>query len=211
MIKIKGSSVILIICIIVLMILNVVLSFRLKSIKSYVISENKACLGQLDRLQRDYRVLLTNQFHQYESEGSILIDFYLREIEVRDSFPVSSVIDDKNILFLRFKETNCDACVNRFMEFLKGIPNNFPVQNMVILCGYTNVHEYRTFVRKNKLRIPVFNIESISALSVDCQENPYFFVLGSDLRIKNIFIPDVHQTKHLNRYLNFVKNKYWTL
>lgn len=209
--KINGNSLILIICILVLMILNVVLSFRLKSMKSYFISENREYVGQLDKLQRDYRVLLANQFYQYGSEGIVLADFYLRNIEVCDSFPVSSLIHDRDILFFRFKETNCDACVNRFMEFLKGISKDFPMQNIVILCGYTNVHEYRTFVRKNNLPIPVFNVKDISTLPVECQENPYFFVLSSDLRVKNIFIPDVHRTENLNRYLVFVKDKYWSL
>lgn len=206
--RLSKNNLILIVCIVVLMALNIGLLYRLNFAKSLIISENKEYVEKLDKIERDYRELLSNQFYQYESEGIILANFHLMEIGKRESIPISSVLNNKKILFFRFKETNCDACINSFMEFLNDISKDLTSLNMVILCGYTNVHEYRTFVHKNNLDIAVYNVEEIPDLPIESQENPYFFILDSNLRIKNLFIPTVHKLENLRKYLIFIKENY---
>lgn len=195
--------------IVFLVVLNIVLLFHLKSEKEYVRTAHQQYVEQLNVEQSKFQVLFQNQLRQYDNEGMRLPDFYLKEIEVRDSFPASALIGDKTVLFFRFKETHCDVCVNKFMELLATIPDDFPAQNLVLLCGYGNVHEYRTFVRKNKLRMQVFNVQEISGLPIERHDKPYFFVLDKELRIKNVFVPDEHNPDYMNRYLAFIKDKYW--
>lgn len=195
--------------IVLLIILNIVLLFQLKSEKVYTQAISERHNEQLSKEQLKSQLLFRNLFYQYESEALHIVDFSLKDIETRDSFFVSSLIENKPILLFRFKETHCDLCVNKFMELLKKVPDDFPAQNLVVLCGYANVHEYRTFVRKNNLRMPIFNVREIPDLPIEKKSSPYFFVLDSEMRIKNMFIPDEDEPDNMNKYLAFVKNKYW--
>lgn len=195
--------------IILLIILNVFLLFQMKSEKINTQIMFEKYNAQQNKEESKSYLLLRNLFYQYESEAFPVVNFSLKDIETRDSFLVSSLMENKAILLFRFRETHCDLCVNKFMDLLKEIPDDFPSQNLVVLCGYGNVHEYRTFVRKNNLRMPIFNIQEIPDLPIERKDNPYFFVLDAEMKIKNIFIPNENEPDGMNKYLTFIKNKYW--
>ena len=197
-------------CVVVLIVLNVFLLFQLKVQKERVRFEREKYSRSMEVEQIRSFVSFQDQLLQYENEGVFLSDFYVKDMEVSDSFPVTDLIGENPVLFLRFEETHCDLCINKFMEILGHIPNDFPVENVVVLCGYHNMHEYRTFVHKNNLRVGIFNIQKIGGLPMEEHDKPYFFLLDKELRIKNIHIPDKDYPERVDGYLSFIRKKYWS-
>lgn len=195
--------------IVVLMILNIYLLFQLQVTKMSVQSNEKEYNRVLNEEKRSSWLMFKNMLFQYQDEGILLDDLKLVPYDSSDPFSISSLVDNDTKLFFRFKETNCIICVNKFMEVLKNIPDSFPIEHLVILCGYENFHEYRVFVTKNNMKMKVFNIDELPNLIVEEINEPYFFVLNKNLRIQNIYIPDKNNAENVNRYLSCLKGKYW--
>ncbi len=200
---------VIIFVVIVLMVLNVYLLFQLQNTRmsaQFIIEKYDKTLNEE---KRSSWLMFRNMLFQYQDEAIQLADFKLTPYDSCDSFAVSSLVNNGTKLFFRFKETDCTMCINKFMEVLKNIPDNFPMERLVILCGYENFHEYRVFVTKNNMKMKVFNIDKLPGLITEEINEPYFFVLNKELKIQNIYIPDKNNTENLNRYFLCLISKYW--
>lgn len=205
----KRSFVIAVSAVFFLIMLNVFLLFRLRYEKVYVKNMQNKSNVLLDEANMNLLLLFQNMIYQYENEAVQLPDFSLKNCESLDSFPVSSLIGNETVLFFRFRETNCDLCVNKFMELLKNVSDKFPPRHFVVLCSYDNIHECKTFIRKNNLNINIFNVKVLVDLPMEKRNDPYFFILNSDLKVQNVFIPNKNNIDNMNDYMIYIKEKYW--
>lgn len=158
---------------------------------------------------RDSNTLEEYSLLQQDSESRPLMDIELKDAKTKNTVQLSSLLKkDCPVLFFRFKETNCDACILQAIRMLKEIKVHSPKENIVILCGYKNVRYFYAYANEEKNDFGVYNIDSLP-LPIDKSDNPYFFIMTNDRVIRNIFIPLKNNRQYTQDYLKCMADKYW--
>lgn len=120
---------------------------------------------------------------------------------------IASIFNNrKPILVYRFRETDCDACVQSTVLMLNRIAEEVPSENIVILCTYKNFRQFSAYQSTQSIR--VYNIGD-QCLDLDFQDQPYFFVLTRELNARNLFIPLKSDEGLTEDYLKLISIKYW--
>ncbi|MDR1983503.1 MAG: hypothetical protein LBQ28_01565 [Prevotellaceae bacterium] len=145
---------------------------------------------------------------QQAAEGASCANVIIKDMDGKTlSLDVLSGDNSPRFCF-RFKETDCDACINRITRTLSGIAKHFPENGIVILSGYDNARQFYAYAQTINLKFSVYNANKFN-IDLDEHSLPYFFVLTTDGRMRNIFIPDENDTKFTSQYVDVVKKKYW--
>lgn len=197
------KNVIIILCSLVIIIFNIVLLNLLLSKNN----ENIVLFSRVNELLIKESIIKKQFFLQQSFESMCIPDTILSKPNNIYFHSFSSLVKNgRPKLFFRFRETNCDACVQKTLRIIGGIVNEMPKDNIIILCSYTNARKFYAY--KETQNICVYNVNE-KFLPLDDQEEPYFFVLTDDLRIKNIFITIKEDDKYTIDYLNCIINRYY--
>jgi hypothetical protein len=168
-------------------------------------------LQELDKNTMDINEVKQMMLLQQQSEASSCANVEIKNPETKENVPLSFLLkDNKPVLFFRFKETDCDACIGKVMQTLTKMAKYFPENGIVILSGYNNVRQFYAYAQACNSHLKIYNVNQLP-VSIDKQSVAYFFVLTPELKMQNIFIPDEADSKFIAQYLECVRTKYWNL
>ena len=118
---------------------------------------------------------------------------------------LSSFVKDKPILIYRYSELNCRTC---FETELQHLQQYFPENDRqaIILCSYLNESDFQVFKRMNKIRLPIYRIDSDAfGWIADEKDSPYYFVLYPDMKVSQFYIPEKAYPEMNTSYLEGIK------
>lgn len=141
---------------------------------------------------------------KYENSAIPIIDNPENEKYFYNTFNLGDINNTQ--LCFRFKETHCDACVQKTLSLINEIEKLFPVE-IIILCSYANYNQFAAFKSKQSNNIQIVNVKEIS-WDVDSIEQSYFFVIDQG-RIHNLFIPLKEDWNYVKKYIHTLFHKYW--
>lgn len=122
---------------------------------------------------------------------------------------LSSFIKNRNkpILIFRIKETHCNTCVQHALNILSEVFDD-NMENIMIVGSYTLTRNLK-IVLNQKLKTDCIIQNETSKIfankELERYESPYFFILHQNMRISNIFMPDLTFPKLEEQYLKGVK------
>ena len=160
---------------------------------------------------RESSILKEAMMFQQVSEAISCRNVKIQAAETKETLTLASLLKSNDtFLFFRFKENDCDACVSQSVDLLEKMSEHFPANGIVVLSGYGNVRQFYAYAQSKKKHFKVFNVETLPVIAED-QEQPYFFVMTSDLRMQNVFIVNKSDSKFTAEYLHHMGHKYWEL
>lgn len=116
-------------------------------------------------------------------------------------------IAGKPVLAYRFREMDCQDCINFGLRKVESFAVDTAVK-VVVIAQYNDNFQFKRWWRTtSKKRIKGLNIQE--DLPQDKMSMPYFFVLHPDLTMGELFIPDKSNPEYTSRYLKVVKEKYF--
>ena len=159
------------------------------------------------REARESSILKKQAILQQVAETMLLSDIEFKSPKNNSNVKLSALLKSGNPkLFFRFKETDCDACVQSSLRLIEETTAHMPRSEIVILSGYKNARQFYAYAEQQL--ISVYNADNLPTV-LDEQEQPYFFVMDSNLRMQNVFIPTKEDVNYTADYLNCVSHKYW--
>jgi hypothetical protein len=160
---------------------------------------------------RESFILKQAMMFQQMSEAVSCKDVKLQDAKTRKTIALFSLFKGNNaLLFFRFKENDCDACVEKSVKLLEKMSGYFPANGIVILSGYGNVRQFYAYAQSKKKQFRILNTETFP-VAAENQEQPYFFVVTPDLKIQNVFIVNKGDSQFTGDYLHNIEHKYWDL
>lgn len=130
--------------------------------------------------------------------------------ESNEYYNLSEILTQKDKMAFYFSETHCFDCVKDAFNQIKNIPDSITSKNYFILCNYANARHFQAFLKEYDLKIPIYNINGQSLnLPIERIESPFFFVVKSDLRSRQPFIPIKEIDNYLAEHLQSMNKKYW--
>lgn len=153
-------------------------------------------------------ILQENILTQYIAEGELCPDVNLKDPKTKQNKKISELIaNDNPKLFFRFKETDCDACIQKALRLLKDIATEYPQLSITILSGYSNTRQFYAYANNENKSYEIYNITEFP-ITLEEQERPYFFILDNRLEIKSPHI-FIQEDDYLSKeYLKCMIQKY---
>jgi len=130
-----------------------------------------------------------NAICQQVGESMHLYDLNLHDASKRKTVKISSLLNNGPQLFFRFRESHCDVCINNIFDLLKNTSISFPLDHIVVICGYSNTAQFRSYVTNNDINAPIYNMVDSLPLPMEGMDYPYFFVMDKNRIVQNAFIP----------------------
>ena len=190
---------------IVLLLCNIFLLLQYKKLEesANIIADKYSTSSITERRINENLKHFSLLYQKYENSTVPLIEEYKNETSFYESI---SNKDSGNIhLCYRFKETHCDACIQKTLTLINEIEKNFPVK-IIILCSYANYNQFAAFRSKQSKNIQIVNIKDI-AWEIDSLEQSYFFIIQKG-RIQNLFIPLKEDWNYVMKYIQIIQNKF---
>lgn len=175
-----------------------------------IVTEKNSAYRQLlefsSKIQMNEAVYLFNFEMNNKMTGLIVpnIPIFARNNEYGTGF-LYDVVSNNPILIYRYGEIKCTSCFetefkNFQMEF-EGKPTLAS-----ILCSYEDEREFRTFIRLNQIKLPMYRIpQDAFNWEIEQYGNPYYFVLHPDMKISHIYVPNKDYPELNRQYLEGVK------
>jgi hypothetical protein len=148
-------------------------------------------------------------FQQMKSDGKI---FYGNNSNDETLDTLKNKLLKKDKLVFRFSTSSCGICIDSILLNLSNFSKKYKLQNKIlILTPYLYNREIEVFKKVNNIDYEVFNIPdgNLSLLS-DQSEEPYLFISDSTLISKSLFIPEKNLPFLTRKYLEHIKNTYFT-
>lgn len=196
--------------VIVLLGFNVILLKKHQEIKA----QNMLLIDKYNKLSvrelRTSSILKKNIIFHHAAEAAYCPDIQLKKPKTNSDLKLSALVNNSNepLLFFRFKETDCDACVQQALKLLKKITEQSPGRRITILSGYKNVRQFYAYADNESKSFDIYNVDELPVIP-ETQESPYFFVLNGDLAMKNVFVPMKGDMEFTVDYLECISQKYW--
>jgi hypothetical protein len=194
---------------VLLLLFNLSLMYKYKQQKNSINDLTNKTGRITDREAWEAEELKEATLIQQLSEAYPCQNIEIKNPKTKENILLHSLLKEhKVVLFFRFKENDCDACIQHATKTLSEIAEHFPEMNIVILSGYGNVRQFYAYAQTENHQLSVYNVNHLS-IPVDDREIPYFFILTPALKIQNIFILDKSDPTLTIRYLNVMQEKYW--
>lgn len=192
--------------IIALLLCNLILIYQYKGLEksAHSIADKYSTLSVTENRINNNLKSFSLYHQEYENSIMPIIKFRRDETLFHDSI---HLYNTKEPLFcFRFKETHCDACIQKTLTLLNEINRNFPVR-IIVLCSFTNYNQFAAFRSRQSNNIKILNIEEIS-WNVDTIEQSYFFIIQKGY-IHNLFVPLKEDWDYVKKYIQIIRHKYW--
>jgi len=157
----------------------------------------------------------------YVQEKEEIYDLYIRNFElqmqsIRTKLPETISLEDspnivkllhneKPLLVLRIKQTNCSMCIESAIDQLSQ-DTRFTPANSILLVSYSNLRMINLLLKKYDLHFYYLTImpDELSDFPVERYESPYFFILYPNRELRHFFIPEKTYTEMTKEYLDGV-------
>jgi hypothetical protein len=183
-------------------------NYRTKNDNLFLAAQmNKAAVKQ-----DESKILKKAILFQQMAEATPCPDIEMGDPETKSKIRFMDLMKkEQTLLFFRFKETNCNGCIESTLSLLSDMSKNFPKKGIVILCGYRNVREFYAFAQLRKdQHLSVYNVNVLPVVAEE-QEQPYLFVVDHEMKIQNVFIVNKGDSELTSEYLHCMGHKYWDI
>lgn len=161
-----------------------------------------------EKVSANELTLQENMLFQYTVEATPCPDVKLGNPKTKGELKLSELVEGKAPkLFFRFKETDCDACIQKALRLLKEITTEFPDLPVTILSGYTNTRQFYAYANSENKSYEIYNISSFPVITEE-QDKPYFFVLNGKLTMESVYIFTKENSRLSREYLKCMMHKY---
>ena len=152
----------------------------------------KTLTEQKEESEQIISLLSGNMKMHYTYADQQLEDMILRD-ESRNEIQLSKLLEGKETLVFKFSSSNCSTCIQSGFSALRKIAKNIPRERLIILADKSNRRE----------------VQALSN-SMGRDENvPFVFIIGEDLRMKDLFIPMKELPDYSDMYYRIIWKKYF--
>jgi len=142
--------------------------------------------------------------HNCKMTGDFAQDIVCRKNKDEELY-LSALIKKRPLLLCRYATMTCQTCFENELKELSDVFTDFS-EVVVILTSYHIKRDFNIFEVGDNMNIPVYYIDDDSFnWSVEDLHKPYFFILHSDMKVSNIYIPDKNFPELNKQYLEGVK------
>ncbi len=192
------------ILIIILIILNSVLAYKIKTNSNEFITIYSLLNKKLDKNKSELLTFKQN-FIQEKGNENLKLDGNLELIDIEGNTVLAKDIIKKNSLVFRFSELNCGACIDAEINAL--VDNKDKIKKDVIFIVYYQDNRnlfvfYKEFQKKGLTNIKMYLSPNKGlSIAMDKLNMPYYFCVNSNLVMSNFFIPQKEKPKLSQVYL----------
>lgn len=112
-------------------------------------------------------------------------------------------------LILRYSELNCNTCVNKQLDILNSYVDSIGIDNIVLLTNYDNHIYMKQFKKVAGIKFSIFNVGTELNELIPDIERPYFFIIETNMRINNMYVPQIDEKKVTESYIHRIKKYYF--
>lgn len=155
--------------------------------------------------------IYNNKDIEIVTEYCSIPDYLIFWDESGEYYDISDVLSENNKMVFYFSENHCSDCIKSALNEIINIPDSTTLNNYIILCNYLNARHFQTLLKEYDLRVPIYNING-QRLNIPAEEmnSPFFFIINSDLRCRQVFIPIKEIENYTANYLEKMNKKYWS-
>lgn len=154
-------------------------------------------------------LLSGNMKMHYTYADQQLEDMILRD-ESRNEIQLSKLLEGKETLVFKFSSSNCSTCIQSGFSALRKIAKNIPRERLIILADKSNRREVQALSNSMGLDYPIYLVDDNAFSHILRDENvPFVFIIGEDLRMKDLFIPMKELPDYSDMYYRIIWKKYF--
>lgn len=194
------------IIIIILIVLNTVLAYKIKSNNTEFTSIYSVLNNKLDKNKSEALTYEHNFIWEKENEN-LQLDANLELIDIEGKPVLAKDIFKTNSLVFRFSELNCRECIDAEIDAL--VNSKDKIKKEVILVAYYQTPRdlfvfYKEFQKKGLTNIKMYLFpDKVLPTSIDKLNTPYYFCVNSNLIMNNFFIPQKEKPILSKVYLDY--------
>lgn len=194
------------IVIIILIILNGLLSYNLFLNNKKLNYINLA----LNRKNKEISTFQSN-FKWEKVNNNLILDEDLGFFDVSGNKILAKNFLKKNMIVLRFSESNCEDCINSEIDVL--LKNKELKENIILIISLQKKRDLFVYHRKYKekgLKNIKMYLLADNGLNIPAEKlnMPYYFCVNSSLTMTNFFIPQKDKPKLSENYLETTSKNY---
>ncbi len=162
----------------------------------------------VDQLQQDMvdKHLNHNLTQFYLQNQPVASNLLLRSTE-QTTLELADLAEFSSTLIFRYSEIHCNTCIDLVTQKMNDLYQSGFTQ-MAIIASYSEYRHFTSFVRANKLRMPVYLLDEEDEKGIfDTEIPPYLFALDQSMNIQYPFVPIKEMEAGIDMYLNFVQEK----
>lgn len=180
------------ISIIILIVLNSVLAYKIKSNNNEFITIYSLLNKKLDKNKTELLTFQKNFTHEKENDN-LKLESDLQLIDIVGNPVLAKDIIKTNSLVLRFSELNCGSCIDAEINALVNHKDKIK-KNIILIAYYQDKRDlfvfYKDFKNKGLANIKMYLLADKGLnIPIDKLNTPYYFCVNSDLIMNNFFIP----------------------
>lgn len=169
----------------------------------------KRLTEQKEESEQIISLLSGNMKMHYTYADQPLEDMILQD-ESRNEIQLSKLLDGKETLVFKFSSSNCSTCIQSGFSALRKIAKNIPRERLIILADKSNRREVQALSNSMGLDYPIYLADDNAFSHMLRDENvPFVFVIGEDLRMKDLFIPMKELPDYSDMYYRIIWKKYF--
>lgn len=135
------------------------------------------------------------------SSETIFLDSLGNTILLKD------LVKDYPKLVFRFTSLNCDKCYKEVLSVIAKQSKKHNDCDLLLIVSFNHINNLRLILRDYNLRVPFFFTTSASLINeLDSINFPYFFTLGQDGKVSNMFFVNSETPELTNHYLTTITN-----
>ncbi|APA00346.1 hypothetical protein [Flavobacterium commune] len=192
------------IIILILIVLNSVLAYKIKSNTTEFRTIYSLLNKKLDK-NKSAVIKFEHNFIREQKNENLQLDSNFELLDILGNKVFAKDILKKNSLVFRFSELNCGDCIDAEINAL--INNKDKIKkNVILISYYQNPRNlfvfYNEFQKKGLVNFEMY-LSPAKGLGIplDQQNIPYYFCVNSNLIMNNFFIPQKEKPKLSQVYL----------
>lgn len=121
-----------------------------------------------------------------------------------DTVKLGDIIKGKKLIF-RYSVLDCNACVQKEFENIRDMKFDINIQKekIVMIAYYQEIRDLIVTYKSLNLKVPIYIlINNDLDLPIEKYNFPYYFIVGSNLHIYDVFIPNRDKKENTIQFLN---------
>src|SRR5699024_1686224 len=165
--------------IVLLIILNVLTLFRLRSIQSKANSLQISNKNTTNKHKVSDQNTITRSGLEKRTElQSLHLDIPLINVAAEDTTTIESLVGGTPKLVFRYSELNCMQCVDQEVANIKSLAQEIGKEHIIIAATYDSIRDLFLFKRINNLEFPVYKLPDEGfRLPLDQATVPFLFMI----------------------------------
>ncbi len=173
-----------------LIILNLGILFKFKYTQGILNAKNESLNKENNFIEGNYQEHILKENYEFESSNLMLCDTMTLFDEFGNKFNIGQIVNNRNLMVLKFSEISCDICVDSITSILKNYIEDKYQSQIIVISNYSHPKYIFRYRRLNDVNFSVYtDVYNNFELPVDSLDTPYLFILNEYLQVMNVFIP----------------------